>query len=280
MSLAAAALAAGLALPAAAGPREALPTASRWACFYGKEVSSETWRSLDMVVLDPDNYQGALATGPVRLAYVSAGEADERRSFWPKVQGRPWLVEPNPEWPAAHRVDPRAKEWRELVLAQVSSALARGYDGVMFDTLDVAGYLESSAPARFAGAVQGAADIVAETRRRHPEAAIVMNNGLALLPFVADAVDGLLVEDLYTKCMPGTEPCGPSDPKTTAAKEPLLERFHARGKPVFVLLYSRFAERRARWVRRAAARSREKGFFPYLSAPTLDRLGVVEPFKP
>lgn len=280
MTAALAALLAAFVAPAHAGPREALPAAKRWACFYGREVSSEAWRSLDMVMLDPDNFQGALATGPIRLAYVSAGEADERRAFWPQVQGRPWVVEPNPEWPGAHRVDPRAKEWRDLVAAQVSSALARGYDGVMFDTLDVAGYLESSAPARFMGAVQGAAELVLEIRRRNPQAVLVMNNGLALLPFVSDAVDGLLVEDLYTNCMPGTAPCGPSKPQTTAAKEPPLERFRAGGKPVFVLLYSRFSERRAKWVKRASKRSYEKGFYPYLTAPTLDRLGVVAPYAP
>ncbi|TPW19625.1 MAG: Uncharacterized protein FD126_2500, partial [Elusimicrobia bacterium] len=148
------------------------------------------------------------------------------------------------------------------------------------DTLDVAAYLESSAPARFSGAVQGAAELVLEIRRRNPGAVLVMNNGLALLPFVSDAVDGLLVEDLYTACMPGTAPCAPSDPGKTAAKEPPLLRFRARGKPVFVLLYSRFAERRAKWVKQAARLSYEKGFFPYLTAPTLDRLGVVTPYAP
>lgn len=275
-----AALFALLSADVTAGPRETLPSAKRWACFYGREVSSDSWRSLDMVVLDPDNYQGPLSTGPIRLAYVSAGEADERRSFWPAVKGKPWVVEPNPEWPGAHRVDPRVREWRELVAAQVSSAIAQGYDGAMFDTLDVAAHLESSSPARFTGAVQGAAELVLEVRRRNPEAVLVMNNGLALLPFVADAVDGLLVEDLYTNCMPGKEPCGPSAERTTADKEPVLERFRARGKPVFVLLYSRFEQRRAKWVRRAADRSRAKGFFPYLAAPTLDRLGVVEPYSP
>lgn len=260
--------------------RPALAAARRWACFYGHTLSSAAWRSLDMVVLDPDNFSVEHATGPLRLAYVSAGEADERRVYWAGVAGKTYLVEPNPDWPSAHRVDPRAPEWRELVDVQVSSALAKGFDGVMFDTLDVAEHLESSAPARFAGAVAAAGDLVLEIRRRHPKALLVMNNGLALLDQAAGALDGLVVEDLYTECMPGDKPCGPSDAATTAAKEPVLERFRASGKPVFVLLYSRFSERRSKWVRRAAERSRRKGFYPYLSAPTLERLGVVDPFAP
>ncbi|TBR25627.1 hypothetical protein EPO15_01870 [bacterium] len=276
----AAVLALLLASPASAAPRPSLAGARRWACFYGHALSSAAWRSVDMVVLDADNYSVEAATGPLRLAYVSAGEADERRSSWPKAVGRPFLVEPNPDWPGAYRVDPRSPEWLELVDAQVSSALAKGFDGVMFDTLDVAEYLESKSPERFPGAVQGAADLVLEIRRRHPEALLVMNNGLALLDKAGSALDGLVVEDLYTECMPGDKPCGPSKPESTAAKEPVLERFRASGRPVFVLLYSRFAERRSKWVRRAAARSRQKGFFPYLSSPTLERLGVVDPFAP
>lgn len=278
LALLLAAPAQGLGTPADAGAP--LASARRWACFYGRTLSSAAWASLDMAVLDPDNFSLERATGPLRLAYVSAGEADERRAYWPRVAGKPFVVEPNPDWPGAHRVDPRAPDWRELVDAQVSSALARGFDGVMFDTLDVAEHLESSAPARFAGAVAAAAELVLEIRRRHPKALLVMNNGLALLDKAAGALDGLVVEDLYTDCMPGDKPCGPSDAATTAAKEPVLARFHASGKPVFVLLYSRFAERRAKWVRRAAARSRAMGFHPYLSGPALDRLGVVDPFAP
>lgn len=273
-----AALALLLAAPAHAGAP--LASARRWACFYGRTLSSAAWGSLDMAVLDPDAFSLERATGPLRLAYVSAGEADERREYWARAAGKPYLVEPNPDWPGAHRVDPRAPEWRELVDAQVSSALAKGFDGVMFDTLDVAEHLESSAPARFAGAVAAAGDLVLEIRRRHPGALLVMNNGLALLDKAAGALDGLVVEDLYTDCMPGERPCGPSDAKTTAAKEPVLERFRAGGKPVFVLLYSRFSQRRAKWVRRAAARSRTMGFYPYLTGPALDRLGVVDPFAP
>lgn len=258
--------------------RPSLAGARRWACFYGGSLSTAAWTSLDMAVVDPDHFSLPEATGPVRLAYVSAGEADDRRASWPSLEGKPFVLEGNPEWPHAHRVDPRAPEWAAAVEASVSSALARGYDGVMLDTLDVAAYLESSAPARFQGAVDAAGRLVLGLRERHPEAVLVMNNGLDLLGRVAEAVDGLVVEDLYTRCRPGTEPCGPTPAADSAAKEPRVAAFAASGKPVFVLLYSRFQERRAPWVRRAAKEARRRGFRPYLASPLLDRLGLVDPF--
>lgn len=274
---AAAFLALLLAAPAAAQPPP-LSGAKRWACFYGARLSTQAWNSLDLLILDPDNYKAPLATGPIRVAYVSAGEADERRVSWERIAGKPYLVEPNPDWHGDHRVDVRDPAWRAEVELAVSSALAKGFDGVMLDTLDVAEYLESSAPARYAGSVAAAADMVLALRAKHPSAVILLNNGLALLDRAGAAVDGVLVEDLYTRCMPGTEPCGPSPAGESKEKEERLLRFkRSAAKPVFVFLYSRLAERSSRWVRKAVERSARNGFHPYLASPTLDRLGLVEP---
>lgn len=274
---AAALLALLLVAPASAQP-PSLSGAKRWACFYGASLSSQTWSSLDLLILDPDNYKAPLATGPVRIAYVSAGEADERRVSWERIAGKPYLVEPNPDWHGDHRVDVRDPAWRAEVELAVSSALAKGYHGVMLDTLDVAEYLESSAPARYAGNVAAAADLVLGLRAKHPSAVILLNNGLALLDRAGPAIDGLMVEDLYTHCMPGTTPCGPSPEAESRTKEEVLRRFaKATGKPVFVFLYSRLSERRSRWVGKAVKLSLSNGFHPYLSSPTLDRLGIVEP---
>ncbi len=266
------------AAPAAAAPRPDLARAARWTCFYGANLSTRAWTSLDMAVVDPDSFVLPASSGPVRLAYVSAGEADERRSFWPKVRGRPWVIEPNPEWPGAHRVDVRSAEWRKLLIGSVvPAALAKGYQGVMLDTLDVAEHFESSAPARFPGSLDAAAGFVLDLRAARPDALILVNNGLPLLPRIGPAIDGVLVEDLYTSCLPG-QICRPSAPAVRDAKEAALTAFvKATGRPVFVLVYARLGQRRERWVRSAVRRAREKGFLPYLADPALERLGVVAP---
>lgn len=273
----AAALALFLAASASAQP-PSLSGVKRWACFYGATLSAEAWRSLDLVVVDPENYKGPLSTGPLRIAYVSAGEADERRVSWERIAGKPFLIEPNPDWPSAHRVDIRAPAWQAEVELAVSSALAKGYDGVMLDTLDTAEYFESSAPARFGGSVAAAGDLLESLRSNHPSALILVNNGLALIDRAAKSIDGVMVEDLYTNCMPGTTPCGPPPAMESLEKEAHLLRFtRASGKTVFVFLYSRLAERPSQWVRKAVKRSMSNGFRPYLSSPTLDRLGIIDP---
>jgi len=266
------------AAPAAAAARPDLARAARWACFYGANLSTRTWTSLDLAVVDPDSFVLPASSGPVRVAYVSAGEADERRSFWARAKGKPWLIEPNPDWPGAHRVDVRAAEWRKLLLGTVvPGALAKGYQGVMLDTLDTAEHFESSAPARFGGSLDAAAGLVLELRAARPDAVILVNNAVPLLPRIGPAIDGVLVEDLYTDCLP-RETCRPSAPAVRDAKEAALTAFaKATGRPVFVLVYARLSQRGDRWVRRAVARARAKGFHPYLADPSLERLGAVAP---
>lgn len=264
---------------AASADLPALDGVRRWICHYGPRVSEAAWSSLDMAIVDPDSFERPASTGPAALAYVSVGEADERRSFWNSVKGKPYLVEVNPEWKGAHRVDLRAKAWRELLLEKiVPEALAKGYDGVMLDTIDVAAYLESSAPARFAGSVDAAVSLVLSLRSRYPKIKIVMNNGLPLLERVGGAIDGVLVEDLYTHCLPDGKDCTRTPAAVTRDREAALDAFRKKtGKPVFNLIYSRLSGRENRMTRRAVRRSRRKGYRAYLTGPALDRYGEVDP---
>lgn len=271
-----------LAVPARAAraPARARAASARsWAVFYGAQLSSASLRSLDVLMADPDTLSAPrLEGGPVRLAYVSAGEADERRWFWPKVSGRPFVIEPDPDWPGAQRVDVRSPEWRRLFALAASSALAKGYDGFFVDTLDVADYYESSAPVRFAESRAAAVSLVHDLRRDHPDAPIVVNNALPLLGALAQDIDGVAVEDLYTRCRPDGKPCAATPEDEARAKERVLRAFKLRtGKPVFAILYARLDQRRERWLRKAQARARKNGFLVYVADPSLERLGDVAP---
>ncbi|MBI5208775.1 MAG: endo alpha-1,4 polygalactosaminidase [Elusimicrobia bacterium] len=265
--------------PCLAADRPRLDGARRWACFYGRILSTAAWQSLDLAVVDPDSFSLPPASGPVRLAYVSAGEAHESRWWWASASSRSFIVEPNPGWPGAHRVDLRSDEWRKLLLDQVvPAALAKGYQGVMLDTIDTAGYLESKDKARFAGSVDAAVDLVRRLREDSPGAAILVNNALPLLERIGPMIDGVVVEDLYTRCPPKGGVCVPTPKAVSQAKERALEDFAVRtGKPVFVLLYSTLPERDERWIRAAVRRCLKNGFRPYLTSPSLTRMGRVFP---
>lgn len=278
--LAAAGLSIAPLLPARAGGRRpSLVGSRRWIAFYGTTVSLKAWKTLELAVLDPDAFEVPAPGGPLRLAYISAGEADEKRWYWPQAKGRPYLVESNPDWPEAHRVDIRADAWRKLLLEEVvPKALAKGYDGVFLDTLDTAQYLQSKDTAAYAGSMDAARGLVESLRSRYPGKLILLNNALPLLDGLADAADGVAVEDLYTRCDPRAESCVPTPEEVSGAKEGTLSRWKEKtGKPVFVLLYSSLRERDSPAVRKAVRRCLKKGFLPYLALPSLMSLGRVAP---
>ena len=265
-----------------AAPAQARPPLegkARWACFYGRILSEAAWKNMDLAILEAGAFQFPKSSGPIPIGYVSAGEANESRDFWPAIKDKPWVVEANPEWPGAHRVDFRSGEWKSLLLDSViPGVLERGYKGVMLDTLDVAGYLESSAPARFAGNVRAAEDLILSIREKFPDILILTNNGLPLLDKVAGAVDGAVVEDLYTRCPAAQGPCTESPREQMLEKERLLRGFKdSQGKPVFVFIYARLGQHRSRLVREAVRRCLKNGFHPFIATPALDRLGVVAP---
>lgn len=270
--------AAGVSAAPPAQARPSLAAARRWACFYGANLSSAAARSLDLLVADPDNLQGTPPPGPWRVAYISAGEADERRWFWPQTQGRDYLVEPNPDWAGAKRVDIRAQDWRSLLISSVvPAALAQGWQGVMLDTLDTAEYFESSAPTRFGGSMAAAASFILELRTAHPGMLILVNNALPILFRVAFAIDGVLAEDLYTRCLPN-KPCTRSPAEEAGPREEFLRKFTTRtGKPVFAIIYAHPGERKSRLVRDSVRRARRAGFIPYVAGPSLERLGTADP---
>ena len=150
LGLAAATLGACVRQPGA--PVRDLSYVRRWWILIGASYALDAldWRApgrdAQMVVLtgDPRERLGELPEGTVRLGYLSVGEADRNRREADGVRGQGFLVEPNPDWPDNVRVDIRDPRWQELLLErEVPRLLARGFDGLMLDTIDTAPYLEA-----------------------------------------------------------------------------------------------------------------------------------------
>jgi uncharacterized protein (TIGR01370 family) len=183
-----------------------LARVDRWWIVIGSSPMLEAidWRhyarDAQMVVLsgDPRIPVDDLPKTTIRLAYVSVGEADPRRPYWPVVRDQPFLVEQNPEWPDNVRVDIRDSRWQEILLRdEVEAALKRGFDGVMLDTIDNVPYLESKDPERYSGSRQALRDWLQRLRQACPRAVIVANGSEALAD-AAPFVDGFVIEGVFS----------------------------------------------------------------------------------
>ena len=138
---------------------EPLDHVTRWWIFLGtREATAIEWKraadGAELVILNHDQRLPleASTTATIRLAYLSIGEAEVGRPYWPEVRGKSFAIEANPAWPDNVRVDIRDRRWQGILLdEEVPRLLGEGYEGIMLDTLDTAPYLERKDPVRFAG---------------------------------------------------------------------------------------------------------------------------------
>ncbi len=268
------ALAGVFAPPTAARPP--LADVKHWAALYAAPADPLALAAYDLVVLEADH---AVPLAPLRtagtrvIAYLSLGEINRSRLYWPRAQDAGILLGGNARWPGASFVDPRSRKWHRMVVDEIApDLLSRGFDGFMLDTLDDADYQETRG-AR--GARAGMLDLVGQLRRRFPGALLVANGGIGLLPELADHVDAFTLESVWTTFDFGTRTYLRRPDTEAAARLTALRTFRDHtGKPFFPLEYAEPDDTRTRsWIYQTA---RASGFVPYVGPIELDKL-IPEP---
>ncbi|GAA5334047.1 MULTISPECIES: hypothetical protein [Thermus] len=210
--------------------------------YYGQGRLREL-RAFRRVVLQPWAYtpeelQALTPTEP--LAYLSLGEDPG-----PKA---PWQLGPvNPLW-GTKIVDPAHPGWVTQVVESALLYLARGFQGLFLDTLDQAATVSR----------EGTLRLLLELRRAVGSHFLLANRGFALLPHLADLVDGIVFEGFSTTWEGGGQPLPRSILRANATWAQVLARFHWER---YSLDYAPQA-RLARWAQRRALRH---GLVPILA---------------
>jgi uncharacterized protein (TIGR01370 family) len=164
----------------------------------GEELPLTVINTVGMAVLDADSHPPLEMFLPktVLIAYVSFGEAEDYREYWQDIKEREWILEENPDWEGNFPVDVRNPEWKEIVVSQVRSAIEKGFDGIMMDTLDTAEMLKSMDMDKYAGVQKAMRELVIEVRNNFPDMIMISNNGLSILHGIVGSLDALIVEDV------------------------------------------------------------------------------------
>ncbi|MBI4196894.1 MAG: endo alpha-1,4 polygalactosaminidase [Deltaproteobacteria bacterium] len=253
------------------------PRPLRWIVFYGDDFSGVNWRTIDLAIVDPSHFTPSeISSSRTKFfAYLSIGEAEEYRDYWPLVRDQPFLIEKNPEWPGSHRVDIRSADWQNLLLTQlIPSFVRQGYHGLFLDTVDTASYLESLNPEKFSGSREALVQWIRTVHRQFPDLLLIPNNGLEFLKQYGDVIYGVGVEDLYTRHDFRENKNYPTPPEIRDGKERLLDQFRGRyHKAIFNILYE--DSRDSPLAREAIRRSRKKGYLWYLTTVDLNKIGVL-----
>lgn len=248
----------------------------KWIVFYGETADEQTLASYDLVVLDPmfKGSKEAIAQAGARLgSYLSLGEIRMMDTFFSRLDPAA-LLEENPEWPSTRRIDIRHRSWTNLVLGDIiPSIAAKGFTGLLLDTLDTPPYLERMDPQGNHGMRQAAVVLVQAIRDAYPDMLLIMNRGYDLLPNLTDSLDGVVAESLLTT----TDASEASGYKWNKQSEIALQLSllapAARGRnrlPILSLDY--WAPEDVSTIKQIYERERGLGHSPYVATRMLDSI--------
>ena len=253
----------------------------RWIAFYGQIADEQALASLasyDIVVLDP-MFAGSIATVARERArvcgYLSLGEIRKSDRFYDRVDPAA-LLEENPAWPGTRRIDVRHPSWKALVLTEIIPFIAaKGFTGLLLDTLDTPPYLEQLDPKGKAGMRQAAVDLVKAIHNARPNMMVIMNRGYALLPNVIGSIDGIVAESLLTT----VDQHGGykwNEPAQVAQQMALLAPLRHGEARLPILSLDYWDPEDIRTIADIYRLERELGHHPYVGTRMLDRI-VPEP---
>ena len=151
----------------------------------------------NLLIIEPENYsrseiQLANDQSTKIIAYVTLGEVDRNRWYYPLLEERGFLgVNENWDSPYLNLADSTT---RSIMLDQVvPNIMSKGFDGLFLDTVDdVAPYTER------AHLQPHMLDIITKIRKSYPDALIIQNAGFFLLDKTHDLINGVLIEDVAT----------------------------------------------------------------------------------
>ena len=167
----------------------------RWAAYYHMQAPLSSLLSFDLLVLDSEHHPKLAPLKAAQiplLGYISVGEVrdPETKRFLSSSS----ILGKNPHWDS-YIVDVRDPKWADYIVNKaVPAALARGFDGVMLDTMDSPLHLESTNPRTYQGMSESLIHIVQRIRKKHPNIKIMVNRAFEILPEIAPQIDMLLAE--------------------------------------------------------------------------------------
>lgn len=272
-----AALALGVAAPSPGAEPLGRPLAGikAWAAYYGAAAESAAdLARFDLVALDPGAHPPLEAVkrhGALVVMYVSLGEVNVNHRTFGEIGAEPWVLDANPNWPEARRLDVRAAGYRRWLLTRVvEPALAGPVNGLFLDTPDTPIELERENPRAFAGMTAALEDTLRALRAAHPRALLVLNGGVPLVERAPGLVDALAVESIWTDYEFATRRYRPRAAADAEARAARLQALAVRGVTVLTLEYASPAD--GPWIDRLLVTSRGRGFVPYVATIGLDRV--------
>lgn len=209
-----------------------------FAVVYGK-INPESVASYKMIIVDPDHYSRAeiqeFQDRKIKvIAYLSLGEVDSSRWYFPYLDKEGLLLGRNPYWNAFY-LNLASPEVKKVLFNKVlPNIMIKGFDGLFFDTVDdVAPYGINS------HLQKDMIEIIERIRGTYPKIFLIMNGGLFLLDKVATNIDAILVEDVASRYDFSSKRYSYApEPQFMEKIDTLMEVYKKYKLPIFVVDYA------------------------------------------
>lgn len=159
------------------------------------KISPDQAENYKLLIIEPDFYSKEEIAeikdyGTEVIAYVSLGEVDENRKYFPLLESR-GFVGKNDNWNSSF-INLEDPESRNILLNEVLTVInAKGVDGLFLDTIDAVSpvteraYLEPYM-----------VELIKNINSRFPDKIIIQNSGVFILEETKEYVDAFMTESL------------------------------------------------------------------------------------
>lgn len=250
---------------------------TKWLIVYSKDLPASAIQDVTMAIVEPELVKPAQYPGSHThfYAYLSLGAVNVTRSYWPRIRDKAFVVEQDSEWPDSYRLDMRSTEWQNMVLNElIPEIIKQGFSGIFLDTIDVPYRLEAKSPQKFRGSHEALVKLILAIRKKFPKLGILPNNAMPILPQIGKVIDGVVVEDLYTRYNFVDKSYGVTPLEDTRPTEAALDAFMKKDKkPVYVVLYGDPA---SPLIHNSIALCKARGYHWYVTTVDLTKVGEFE----
>lgn len=256
-------------------------TLKSFVIYYGSGEGSSAFKNFDLVVLESSYakiVKDLKKEDKIVLAYLSIGEVNSSRSYFPYLKEKKLLLENNPNWPEAFLIDIRNPEWGTYVVETLIPAILKdGFDGIFIDTLDSPLEKERANPQKFEGMKNSAVNIIERARRNFPGMKIMLNRAYQIAPDVAPSIDYILGESVCNTYDFSSKKYVPVDDELYVNQVKILNDIKKKNPRLEVMTLD-YCDEKDQSRRREIYKKEEKnGFIPYVA--TIDLGKVSGPDK-
>jgi endo-alpha-1,4-polygalactosaminidase (GH114 family) len=156
-----------------------------------------------------------------------------------------------------------------LIEELIPPILAKGFDGILIDTMDSVVQPEIDDPIKYQGMKNAAIKLIKDVRAAYPNMKIMMNRGLEILPDVASDIDYVMAESVYTDWVPNPKKPVRVSKETNDYYLDLIKRSQAISPKLKVYSMEYWDMKDIKGVQQIYKDQRALGWVPYVSTMDL-----------